>query len=436
MLHLARLTRIALVALALQLPGSPVRAQDRLLVSAGPAGSPLNEIGAIAQFGQPIAPRPSWAGGEPSGGGRYFVEQRGFAGGSGLPAQPAVVVETATGQAISVSGVILAVDPIRTRVFSFTGSALVAADLTLGTTTTLLPSVTAADLGTLQYAPNADELFIRPAGGDVRILDATSGAAKRLVTFFGGPTALTNFLTAPEWSSWRVSADGTRLFALTTDGSALRVFDTHANTEVARVRMPTSGNGVLMPDLHGDRFFVVQGGVNAWTIAVAGMSGALQGAVALNGYCAPVLRASPHTGRIYLMSFGGGGGGIYGPIVEYVSAFDGASLEPRGSVTVADNLDLCGGALALVTPPGAPRTPSVSVAGHDVTLGWTNVGNATDFVLDVGFAPGQTALTLPLGAATHQTIPNAPSGRYYARVRGGNLFGSSPASSEITIVVP
>lgn len=434
--HFARVTRIALVALALQLPGSPARAQDRLLVSAGPSGSPLHEIGAIARFGQPIAPRPSWAGGEPAGGGRYFVEQRGFPGGFGLPAQPGVVVETATAQSRTVSGTILAVDPIRPRVFSFTGSTLVVEDLALGTTTTLLASVTAADLGTVQYAPNADELFIRPAGGDVRILDATSGAPKRLVTFFGGPTGSTNFLTAPEWSSWLVSADGTRLFALTTDGSALRLFDTHANSEVARVRMPSSGNGVLMPDLHGDRFFVVQGRINTWTIAIVGTSGALQGAVALSGYCAPVLRASPHTGRVYLMSFGGGGGSYYGSIIEYVSVFDGASLEPRGSVTVADNLDLCGGALALITPPGAPRRPTASVSGHDVTLGWTNVGNATDFVLDVGLAPGQTALTLPLGAATNRTIPNVPSGRYYARIRGGNLFGSSPASSEIAIVVP
>jgi hypothetical protein len=138
-----------------------------------------------------------------------------------------------------------------------------------------------------------------------------------------------------------------------------------------------------------------------------------------------------------MSSFAGGGGSYYGPITHALSVFDGPSLGALGHVTVADDLDLCGGIqLVLVTPPDAPLTPTAAVAGNNVTFAWTDAGNAIDFVLDVGLAPGQTALTLPLGPTTGATITNVPAGRYYARVRGGNAFGSSPPSTEITIVVP
>ena len=76
------------------------------------------------------------------------------------------------------------------------------------------------------------------------------------------------------------------------------------------------------------------------------------------------------------------------------------------------------------------------MSGRDVTLAWTNVGDATNFVLDVGVAPGRTDLTFSIGGASPVTIPSVPSGIYYLRVRGTNAFGGSRASNEVVLAVP
>lgn len=432
-------TRLVLATVALTVLVFPAFAQDRLLIrpvpSPGAPPVPAQEFGAIARFGQPLGARPFWVSNDQLGGGRFMVHLRGNLPGIG-PDAPAVVIETFTGRPVPVHGVVVAVDPIRPRVFTWIGSTLSVEDVVAGTSTALQAGIPFLEAAEARYAPNADLLFVSRASGLVA-LDGTSGAVRRTLPALGAVAAVPP-VTYPEMGSpWLASPDGGRLFAVTADGAAVRVLDGVTGAELARSALSGGANGLLMPDWAGDRLFVVQGTLHAWLLSALNTSGLALGNAPLTGYCPPSVRTSPHTGRVYMSSFAGGGGGYYGAITHALSVFDGPSLGALGHVTVADDLDLCGGIqLVLVTPPGAPLNPTAAVAGNNVTLAWTNAGHAIDFVLDVGLAPGQTALTLPLGPTTGATVTNVPAGRYYARVRGGNAFGSSPPSTEITIVVP
>lgn len=432
-------TRLVVATLALTTAAVPAFAQDRLLLrpvpSPGAPPTPAQEFGAIARFGQPLGARPFWVSNDQVGGGRFMVHLRGNLPGLG-PDVPAVVVETFSGRQVPVHGVVVAVDPIRPRVFTWSSDTLSVEDLLAGTSTPLQTAIPFPEASESRYAQNVDLLFVARASALVA-LDGTSGAVRRTLPALGGVASVPP-LTYPDMGSpWLTSPDGARLFAVTADGAAVRVLDGTTGTELVRRALAGGTNGVLMPDWAGDRLFVVQGTLHAWLLTALTTSGQPLGNAPLTGYCPPTVRTSPHTRRVYLSSFAGGGGSYYGAITHALSVFDGPSLGALAHVTVADNLDLCGGIqLVLVTPPGAPTNPTATVAGRDVTFAWTNAGNAIDFVLDVGLVPGQTALTLPLGATTGATIANVPAGRYYARVRGGNAFGSSPPSSEITIVVP
>ena len=83
-----------------------------------------------------------------------------------------------------------------------------------------------------------------------------------------------------------------------------------------------------------------------------------------------------------------------------------------------------------------PRSLTAAVSGRDVTFTWTNVGDASAFVLDVGLAPGRSDVTFGIGATSPVTIANAPPGTYYLRVRGTNAFGVSRPSNEVAVTVP
>ncbi|MCC6990770.1 MAG: fibronectin type III domain-containing protein, partial [Acidobacteria bacterium] len=86
--------------------------------------------------------------------------------------------------------------------------------------------------------------------------------------------------------------------------------------------------------------------------------------------------------------------------------------------------------------PGAPRNLVASVSGHDVSLTWRNVGDATAFVVDVGLAPGRTDVSVYHDGGTAATFTGVPSGTYFVRVRGGNTFGGGRPSNEAVVVVP
>ncbi len=112
------------------------------------------------------------------------------------------------------------------------------------------------------------------------------------------------------------------------------------------------------------------------------------------------------------------------------------------SVTAAGDSQPSGEAITTIpapaTPPGAPGTLSASVSGGVVTLTWgAGTGNATSYVIEAGTAAGLTNIgALPTGNLdTTWSVP-APAGTYVVRVRAANAFGLSPATNEVTVVVP
>lgn len=95
--------------------------------------------------------------------------------------------------------------------------------------------------------------------------------------------------------------------------------------------------------------------------------------------------------------------------------------------------------LSVSFPPLAPTLLSV-VSGRRIDLSWTSIAHspmATRHVLDVGTAPGLTNLgSIAVGPEEALTVPSAPPGRYYVRVRAANIAGTSAPSNEIVIDVP
>ena len=90
----------------------------------------------------------------------------------------------------------------------------------------------------------------------------------------------------------------------------------------------------------------------------------------------------------------------------------------------------------MLTAPGAPRALTAQVSPSLLSLHWTNVGAASGFVLEVGFAPGRTDVSVFVGSSPNVAFAAVPPGIYYVRVRGGNEFGGGRPSDEIRVVVP
>lgn len=87
--------------------------------------------------------------------------------------------------------------------------------------------------------------------------------------------------------------------------------------------------------------------------------------------------------------------------------------------------------------PGPPDDLWGRIAGGTVRLEWYPLlygGAATDYVLEAGFSPGATALSIVVPGTTFQTT-GVPPGRYFVRVRGRNALGLGPPSGEFEVAV-
>jgi hypothetical protein len=95
------------------------------------------------------------------------------------------------------------------------------------------------------------------------------------------------------------------------------------------------------------------------------------------------------------------------------------------------------GSLTLrAAPPSAPTNLTAAVNGLFVTLTWGASSNApTQYILQAGFAPGETAITVPLSGATTTFSASAGAGTYYVRVVAVNADGASAPSNEVTVVL-
>ena len=102
-----------------------------------------------------------------------------------------------------------------------------------------------------------------------------------------------------------------------------------------------------------------------------------------------------------------------------------------GTATAGRNIALAAGS----GPPGPPRRPRISSTPTGLAIEWsppTTGGDPLSYAIDVGLAPGATALTIP--APTNAfVVASAPPGRFYVRIRALNAAGSGPASPEAVL---
>ncbi len=93
--------------------------------------------------------------------------------------------------------------------------------------------------------------------------------------------------------------------------------------------------------------------------------------------------------------------------------------------------------LRLGAVPTAPTNLSATVNGQIVTLTWTASTNSpATYLLQAGFGPGHTAVSVGISAAETTFVASAGPGTYYARLFAIGTDGStSPVSNEITVVV-
>lgn len=412
---------------ALALAGAPAaEAQDRLFAGTG-------ELGAIGHFGERLGAAPGAVYGEFAGGGRYVALGH-------------EAFDTRTGQLIALPGQVVGVDPRRGRVFLLDGATLSSYDLDRRIGTTLMPLDPWDTFGLavprVRLAADTDTLIVMrqyPQGviapGEFAAIDLRSGAVTPGFTF-ATPRAF-ELIT-----DWRVTADGRHVVVLTS--GTLSLVDSRTGAIVARQQVPgeVTTFGALVDDRVHRRWYVR----HQRQLTVFDDDLRLLAELPLRSTCAqPAVAFSPHTGRVYITD-SEGGSQYYGrpiPITHFLSVYEAATgrrLEHR-DVTAAAGVppgsNSCSALpLAVVTAPGAPQSLAAAVSGGTVALTWTNVGDASAFVLDVGLAPGRTDLTVGIGEAASLTLTGAPPGRYYLRVRGTNRFGVSRPSNEVAVVVP
>ncbi|MCC7123709.1 MAG: fibronectin type III domain-containing protein, partial [Acidobacteria bacterium] len=142
------------------------------------------------------------------------------------------------------------------------------------------------------------------------------------------------------------------------------------------------------------------------------------------------IAVSPHTDTIYVHSFVQSTWGSTSWL-ESMRADTYATVHPRTVLTSTDS------GMALLPPPGAPRHVRAQASGHNVTVNWTNIGAASEFVIDIGLSAGRTDLSVAVtGGNAHTAFANVPSGTYCVRVRGRNVIGTGRTSQQIAVTVP
>ena len=118
-------------------------------------------------------------------------------------------------------------------------------------------------------------------------------------------------------------------------------------------------------------------------------------------------------------------------------------VDTRTLATIG-TMEIAVGRHELVGMALGPRPPRVSalsilVENHLATLTWTvdaSRSMATEQVVEVGFAPGETVARLAVAAdTTSVTVPGVPPGRYYVRIRSINGTGIGAPSNEVLVEV-
>ena len=396
-------------------------AQDRLFVSGGVVLQPYTEeISAGAPFGTSLGPRSPLVHQPLIAGGRYVPNRL-----DSCDITPCVVVDW---QGVAhplpyAFASIVATDPVRPRVFVQTAAGAVdAVDVETGVVTPMFPAAASVS-GSCRYAFSAARLFC---------LEATAAPSLRVFATGGAPgetPQVVSTVAGVAYGSppWLVTPDGARLFSGENATTPARLTLTYVVTG-ARVTVDLPSVWELAWDDFRERLLVVPSVHigHAFTKDLGYLGSASF------PFMITAITVSAATGRLYARGLDGQSAG-YGD--AYTAAFDGGTYAQLTPVVHTQGF---GGPprITVLSPPGAPRDVATAVQGHDVTLTWTNAGAASSFLLDVGLAPGQTALTVAIAGQSHAAFSGVPSGIYYARLRGTNTFGTSRPSAEVRVVVP
>jgi len=99
--------------------------------------------------------------------------------------------------------------------------------------------------------------------------------------------------------------------------------------------------------------------------------------------------------------------------------------------------------LAVATPsapsscavPGAPHNVSADVTGSSVTLAWSAVSDASDYVVLVGSTPTRSETAFTNTADVQHSIDGLEPGTHFARVLAHNWCGTSDSSESISFRV-
>jgi hypothetical protein len=87
------------------------------------------------------------------------------------------------------------------------------------------------------------------------------------------------------------------------------------------------------------------------------------------------------------------------------------------------------------TVPDVPSDLSAEVDGASVSLSWSAVDDATDYVVLIGATPASSETVLTNAAEPHHWIESIPVGTHFARVHAHNWCGTSEPSEAITFTV-
>lgn len=399
-----------LAALSLLMCARPATAQDRVFVGS-------REVGAIGHFGGDLGQAPAllW---EPRFGGERYVHVFGRG-----------VIDLRTGRAIPLAeGFPVAYDRARPRVYMGRSDGIWAVDVSTSWSFLVLP-VSVTGLATCVHATSADVLFcafLRPDGQHDIVRSGPFGPVLVVTT---------RFAEFPSSAGWVVTPDASRIYLKPCARSAGSTPPYHcvepdlAMVDVATGAVSTAGRfdaraslRLVWDDVH-DRLFAVGTRIDVFTSDLVSL-----GSAATGGRCRD-LAISPHSGRIYLNVYDD----HFSTSWATLSAYDAGALRPLEPGIMRTAHAACG--IAVVTAPGAPRDLQAHVIGRDLALTWTNIGAASGFVLDVGFAPGRTDWSLFLGPEAFARFSGVPPGTYYVRLRGGNEVGGGRSSDEMVVRV-
>jgi hypothetical protein len=376
---------------------------------------------ASRNFGEDLGPAP-------------IVRQQDIFGGQRFAVVGGGIADRRTGAIVPVSGLILAVDHARPRIFVRRATGVWSVDVQSGAEISMWQGDgTLVEHCALAYSANV--LFCGVLRNDdltdVVAIDVPTSHAATIAAIRIPPSA-----SYDGWEAWIVTSDGRRLyFGQDMGPSDVRLSVLHTVTgaittsTASGVHSPTALGGKVIVDETHERVIVIENP----TVTVLSEDLAVLASGSVGGNCANLV-ISPHTGRLYLGEWDdylGGGGPVR---LRVLDAATYASLAP--AVVPGYSKDNDCPYMAVLTAPGAPKDLTATVLGSEVTLTWTNVGGASGFVLDVGFAPGRSDLQVPLGPDARVTFPNVPSGTYFLRLRGGNESGGGHPSPEITFTVP